>query len=307
LPFLNEDGEMQVVVPARFAFSSGRFAALRSWILKNYAVKSVFALPPGTFSPYTGIKTYLFTFSTRPVEKVAIGLVQKEEEMYLPEIRREISPKELLAREDWPVELFLMGPISKFIPESYPKVKLKEVAEVFRGKSIVKKKDSEGNVALLNISNIDNGEILWDSVEKIDEDDHKIEKYELQVGDVVLTCRGTVNKVAVVRELPMKVIPSANLIVIRLHSKFLSDYLKIFLESPVGEKLIQSFQRGTTVMNINPRDLGELEIPLKDLDEQERLVQEYRKEQEMYLKTIQEVSQRWQKKRESIYKQIFAE
>ena len=40
-------------------------------------------------------------------------------------------------------------------------MKLKEISEVFRGKSILKKDTTVGNIGVLNISDIDNGEIYY--------------------------------------------------------------------------------------------------------------------------------------------------
>ncbi|MBH8592651.1 restriction endonuclease subunit S [Paenactinomyces guangxiensis] len=184
-------------------------------------------------------------------------------------------------------------------------VKLKEIAELFRGKSIMKSHIQPGEISVLNISNIEEGEIIWDGMDTIDEEYRKVRRYELERGDLVITCRGTVNKAAVVRELPKKVIASANIIVVRFSKKVMSEYVKIFLESPLGTQLIKTFQRGTTVMNINPADLGEMEIPLPDLEEQQKLVEEYQQEHQLYLETVRKAQERWQKNRRQIYDQLF--
>jgi restriction endonuclease S subunit len=184
-------------------------------------------------------------------------------------------------------------------------VKLKEIAELFRGKSIMKSHIQPGDISVLNISNIEDGEIVWDGMDTIDEEYRKVQRYALEEGDLVITCRGTVNKVAVVRELPKKVIASANIIVIRVTDQnVIGEYIKIFLESPVGTQLVKSFQRGTTVMNINPSDLGELELPLPDLEEQKKIVDEYREEHELYLKTVKRARERWEMIRNDIYKRL---
>jgi restriction endonuclease S subunit len=183
-------------------------------------------------------------------------------------------------------------------------VKLKEIADLFRGKSIMKSHIQPGEISVLNISNIEEGEIFWDHMDTIDEELRKVRRYELEVGDLVMTCRGTVNKVAVVRDLPKKVIASANIIVMRFQKKVISEYVKIFLESPVGLELIKTFQRGTTVMNINPKDLGEMEIPLPEIEVQERIVAEYRKEQQLYLEAVRKANERWENVRKRIYEQL---
>lgn len=84
----------------------------------------------------------------------------------------------------------------------------------------------------------------------------------------------------------------------------LCDDLKIFLKSPVGTRLVQTFQRGTVVMNIHPSDLGEMEIPLLEPEEQEKLVNEYREEPELYRTTVKRTKERWGRIRDEIYRKL---
>jgi hypothetical protein len=49
--------------------------------------------------------------------------------------------------------------MQKFKSSHLEKMKLKEVAEEFRGKSILKKDTTLGSISVLNISNIENGDI----------------------------------------------------------------------------------------------------------------------------------------------------
>jgi hypothetical protein len=308
LDWLNEFGELQIVVPARFTFSGGSFAKLRSWILQHFNIKSIFTLPEGTLRPYTGMKTYLITISHQPVDSIQLGSLELKKGQFLPRVQKEIDQEELEEREDWRIELLLADDqedlLGGLAGPNREVVKLKEIAELFRGKSIMKSHIQPGEISVLNISNIEDGEIIWEGMDTIDEEYRKVRRYELEPGDLVMTCRGTVNKVAVVRELPKKVIASANIIVVRFSKEVMSEYVKIFLESPVGTQLVKTFQRGTTVMNINPADLGEMEIPLPDIAEQRKIVEEYRKEHQLYFETVRKAKERWEKKRQQIYDQL---
>jgi hypothetical protein len=307
LDWLTEFGELHMIVPARFTFSGGSFAKLRSWIVQHFSVKSIFTIPEGTLRPYTGMKTYLLTISASSVEEIQLGRFERKENRFLPKIEKEIPPEALAQREDWRMEMLLADRVIFFDHRQRTVVKLKEIAELFRGKSIMKSHIQPGEISVLNISNIEEGEIIWESMDTIDEERRKVKRYELEEGDLVITCRGTVNKVAVVHHLPKTVIASANIIVIRFHGNVLSEYVKIFLESPVGTELVKTFQRGTTVMNINPNDLGELEIPLPDRKVQEQIVAEYRKEQQIYREAIHKATQRWQRVKTRIYDQLLNE
>ncbi len=226
------------------------------------------------------------------------------------ESRKEISTRDFLSHEDWRIELLLADDdenIQKFKNSYLEKVKLKEVAEIFRGKSILKKDTVLGSINVLNISNIENGEIDYSCLDTIEEEERKIKRYELINGDVVLACRGTALKSAVVRQQAKTMIASANLIVIRPREKVLSEYLKIFLESPIGIALIKSFQRGTTIMNINHTDIMEMEIPLLPITEQQEMIDRYRDELRIYKAAISEAQTRWQDTQNSLYNKFIEE
>lgn len=84
------------------------------------------------------------------------------------------------------------------------------------------------------------------------------------------------------------------MIIIRPDAKILdSTYLKIFLDSPIGNKLISSAQQGTTVMNISYRDLNVLEVPIPPLDTQKAVVKEYLEELKKYKETVAAAEKRW--------------
>ena len=95
-------------------------------------------------------------------------------------------------------------------------------------------------------------------------------------------------KVAIFNEQTFPCIPSSNLIVIRPNEELLGKYLKIFLESSIGIKLIKSIQRGTTVVNINYKDLAQLEIPILSLKEQKEIINSYEEEMNRYKTTIED-------------------
>ncbi|MCX6347762.1 MAG: restriction endonuclease subunit S, partial [Actinobacteria bacterium] len=184
------------------------------------------------------------------------------------------------------------------------KLKLKDIAEVFRGKSILKNDTTLGSISVLNISNVENGEIDYKDMETIEEEERKIKRYELIDGDVVLACRGTAIKSAVFKTQNKTIIASANLIVIRPKEKVIGEYLKMFLESPVGLAIIKSFQRGTTIMNINYLDIMEMEIPLISMSEQREIINKYNDELKIYKKTIKESESRWATTKNSLYNKL---
>lgn len=306
LDLLSEQGELLAVIPSRFTFSGGPFAKLRQWILRITSMEALYQLPSQVLHPYTGVKTFLMIVSRRVHETVQIGelIVNTEKQLELTN-PKQLQQDFLRTREDWRMELLA----NEWAVESVPskrrnikhRLKLGEVAELFRGKSIAKRELKQGSIYVLNISNIEEGEIVWDQLETIQSEVRKVRRYELEVGDLVITCRGTLYKVGMIRQLPYFTIASANLIVIRCqHEAVESEYLKIFLESPVGKQMVQTFQRGTTVINLHPNDLAQLSLVLPDREEQQRLVKQYRQEQWIF----QQAKERWETVRQNLYQQL---
>ncbi|WP_041314075.1 restriction endonuclease subunit S [Heliomicrobium modesticaldum] len=303
LPLLNDYGVLLAIVPARFTFAGGGFSALRKHIVQHHAVESIYSLPEGTFRPYSAVKSYLIAISKAPLDSVAVGSVDFDQAAFVRREQKRIAHAELLNLDDWRMELLAEEDenLSRYKHSALPRVKLKDMAEVFRGKSVLKKDIKPGRIAVLNISNIDDGEINYTDLETIDEEERKVKRYELVDGDLVLTCRGTTIKVAIFRQQDRLIIASANVIVIRPQKEVLSEYIKLFFESPVGTSLIKSYQRGTTIMNLNHSDIAEMEIPLAPLEQQRQMIDAYRREQTLYRQALQQAEQRWREAREDIY------
>lgn len=307
LAHLNESGTLDIITPAKTTFAMMGYEKLRAYITDNYHVESIYILPEGTFRPVTAIKTYLFSISAERKTKVEIGIFELNKKVVEIKDRKSIPTKEFLSHEDWRIELLLADDdenIQRFKSSNIQKVKLKDVAEVFRGKSILKKDTSLGNISILNISNIENGEIDYRDMDTIDEEERKVKRYELATDDVVLSCRGTAVKSAVFTKQDKIIIASANLIIIRPKGMVKGEFIKIFFESPVGLAIIKSFQRGTTIMNINYSDIMEMEIPLLPIAKQEEIIHQYRKELEVYKETIKKAESRWSSIKDGIYNEL---
>ena len=111
----------------------------------------------------------------------------------------------------------------------------------------------------------------------------------------MLSARGTTIKTAVFKKQAYPCIASSNLIVIRpKETKLVATYLKLFLDSTIGVKLIKSIQQGTNLVNISYKDLINIEIPILPLEEQKVISEEYEKELSLYQNTISAANDRWQ-------------
>lgn len=308
LPLLKAGGRISVTFPARMMFQSGDIATWRKQTNASFSVQSIHLLPDGIFRPYTAIKTYQVEFGTVVPEEVTLGQLELQKAALIAKREVSIPVHAFTDLDHWKVDMLLdedQDMLQSFREAPIPKVKLREVADLFRGKSILKQDLKAGNIKVLNISNLEDGDVNLTQLETIDEEERKIKRYEIMPGDLVMTCRGTVIKLAVVPKTEGIVIASANIIVIRFKSSIISGYAKMFLESPVGMTLIQGLQRGTTVMNLNPSDVAEIELPLLSHEEQVIRISHYNEEKERFRTAVREATNRWEQVKNKLYTELY--
>lgn len=303
---LNSGGRLIIVLPGRITFASGRVSDLRQFVQTTYTIKEIGELPEGTIE-YSGIKVYLLDIeNNRPQDDNDIVIrryISAEKKARRASVTSlEVADdtfvmlSELEEQGDWNIDQIFAQQDEAYL--SYQRSGIRKdlignVAEVFRGKAITKK-DPSGNISIVNISNIGDYEVDYAGLEHFQEEERKVSNYLLQEGDVLLPARGTAIRTAVFHEQSYPCIASSNLIIIRPDSKMLnSTYLKIFLDSPIGNKLISSAQQGTAVMNISYRDLKVLEVPIPLLDTQKAVAKEYLEELKNYRETIAAAEKHW--------------
>lgn len=298
-------GELIITMPARITYAQGKNGELRRFVQQSYRVKEIAELPEGTFEG-TGIKTYLIDIvNAQPGDDDII-------------IRRYVAPKRKNRRDmalelivenetfvmsteldelgDWNINKIFSQQDEewlKFQQSSVRRVALGEVAEIFRGKSVTKK-DMTGSIGVVNISNIGEYDIDYDGLDHLDEEERKVTSYLLKEGDVLIPARGTTIRTAVFHDQNYPCIASSNVIVIRPNQKTLnSTYLKLFLDSPLGKKLVSGTQQGISIISISYKDLAGLEIPVPSMDTQKKTTNEYAEELTKYRDTVTGAEQRW--------------
>ncbi len=141
-------------------------------------------MPEGGGAPGLG-SGYWITLSKQPVSQVILGRLGWKDGNLSPEMEQSLTPARFADRKDWRVDLYLadsQAELARYQASDIPKIKFKEVAEIFRGKSIMKKDIRPGEIAVLNISNLEEGEVLWDGLDTIAEERRKVRRYELEPG-----------------------------------------------------------------------------------------------------------------------------
>ncbi len=157
------------------------------------------------------------------------------------------------------------------------RVPLSQLSEkIFQGLPYSRKAKTKGyykTIPIINIKDIDNGQISIKGLDTMIVDSHRdIDRYTVRSGDVVITCRGTLLKSAVVPEAPSGYLITSNLISIRLNGDYESVLLSAFFQSPVGQKILLSNVRSSTMqIALTVSDIEKIEVPLIPVEIQKRL------------------------------------
>lgn len=161
-------------------------------------------------------------------------------------------------------------------------IELSKVCNIFRGSGLTStnfEKDftsEETGYKILTPGDIEDGAINYKRLRNIQSgEDYK--KYILQKGDLVLTSKSSIIKIAVyLEDTKDKIIVTGGMLILRPESeKIDSTYLKLFLESSIGKKLLDSCKKGTVVVSLSPSSLLSLNIPYPSLEEQKLLSNKY--------------------------------
>ncbi len=100
----------------------------------------------------------------------------------------------------------------------------------------------------------------------------KVNRYLVQPNDVLLSCRGTTNKVAILTGNTEPTAISANLIAIRPGPQILPAYLLTFLQSPPGQAELNKLARGIAQQSFTVSDIASIQLPVPPLPVQKKIV-----------------------------------
>ncbi len=305
---LTSNGKLAIVLPAKIGFGGGDAAILRNYIQYNYKINEIASLPTKLFYPFMAISTYFLSFSNGVTEDVCVKKYELNNDGLYESDNRLIFNDELENLNVWNVDMmfaFTDESLLSYQASSVKKAQLNQIADVFRGKAITDKAE-DGNVSIINISNITETGIDYNSLDTVFEEQRKVSRYLLEDGDVLIATKGYSVKVAVYEKQNKMCIASSNLCVVRPNQRFINGiYLKLFLESEVGMKLLKSLQRGTTIVNINYQDICQLEIPTPPIEEQLNIANEYEAGLKLYKETIKAAEDAWNKIKNSVKTKLF--
>jgi len=203
------------------------------------------------------------------------------------------------------------GNLFKYQNSKIKKIKLKDIADIVRGRMLLGSKNSEGDreIDMISISAIDDEGIDISNLRKINikQKWFQLDKYLVREGDLILTCRGTSLKMAIAPKTDRDTTIASNLIYIRPNKDYNSRYLKLFFESEIGQLIFKTIDTQGIMLSIRPKSLGEIEIPAISLKKQNEIIYKYTEERAKYMNTIKRATDLFDNAKKDIYERIIDE
>lgn len=132
---------------------------------------------------------------------------------------------------------------------------------------------TSGRIKMVRISDIQDGEVRWDTVPFCDIKEADILGYLLEKNDILFArTGGTVGKSHLVKDVPEDAIYAGYLIRTRYSSYLCPEYMKCFMESQLYWTQLKSGTIATAQPNCNGKTLSKMILPLPPFAEQKRIV-----------------------------------
>lgn len=155
---------------------------------------------------------------------------------------------------------------------------LEKAAHFFRGYNVgtKNKETTTGKYKIIQLADVQDGKLLLDQVKNYDIDNNaRVDMYKLKKNDVILSIRGTVLKTAIISENIDDLLLSQNFIGIRCNDQLHPEYLKAYLESPLGKYLLMNRMSGTSIPTLSRKDIETLSIPKLSIEKQKEIMDQY--------------------------------
>ena len=181
--------------------------------------------------------------------------------------------------------------------------KLGDIGHFYRGINVTSKnvQDPNGNYKIINMADIKDGELDIDTLPTYSiENNARVEAYKVEAGDIIISNKGA-TKVCIIPEHEGDVLISQNFVGIRVKSNYNAEFIKAYLESPIGEYLIDCRKTGSAVSMINLKDLKEIPIVEMSLEAQNKIINEYIEKEKRLKKEMEELQYRLENLKFDLY------
>lgn len=291
---INENGIVAIVSPIGVLFNMPD-KNIREQVVEKGLLKSVISLPGGSvYRSMVSFCVMLFSKNNKTttfidasecfkkegrnkildVDAVMNIIENKDSRLY-----RDIETREI-AKNDYNLSLSNYFNSVEELNLVNPHA-LSELAEILPGYQYLKSNTEEfgpkvGEIDVVKLSNIENGEIDYGNLSTINAKSDKIAKFYLQENDILITSKGTGIKVAMYKDQKRKVVPFNNLLVVRItNNKINPIYVCSFLSGETGKKELQALQSGLAIMNLPIESVKKVQIPVIDMDTQDTIANRY--------------------------------
>ena len=202
--------------------------------------------------PEEGTGEELYREIQREKEKlIRVGKIKKEKP--LPEITEEEKPFE--------------------IPEGWRWVRWGELSQSIQY-GFNTPAQTKGRIKMVRISDIQGGNVLWNTVPYCEIAEEDIDTYLLKENDILFArTGGTVGKSFLVKQVPEEAIYAGYLIRTRYSSLLCPEYLKYFMDSKLYWDQLHDGTIATAQPNCNGKTLANMILPLPTIAEQKRIVE----------------------------------
>jgi len=282
---------------------------MRKYFIENGLIEAIIALPNRIF-PDTNISTVMIVLSrgNKAVRMVDASNLYKRDGRQVGFSDEHIR-KILIAMENNSDYSYLLSE-SELVEIDYnlEPVKKREIPDYIKGDFILEgvidditrgaqirndeldelQSDSPTDYQYVMLKDIQEG-IINDKLGYLKKIEPQLQKYCLSEENLILAKNGAPFKVAIAEGLDGKtVLANGNLYIIDLNkTKIRPHYLKAFLESDDGQKMLNNIAVGANMLTINVPALKAMPIPCPSLEEQDEIVDKYRQ----VLKNIQTLKQ----------------
>lgn len=301
MEFIEEGVRVAAFVPEGTLFSTAE-VLFRDWLRENHTVEAIYSLPQSSWFS-RGLKTSCLVLRKgRPERNSPVRLVnltirgvktrpRSSDDKEILGQEKTVEARDFLSGANWSVqaELGKQAPeLQAYLSSAVRKVALSEIAEsIFRGMPISNRDESEeGSHRLVNIRDLDDLSDPGRFTRVQVPDKRRARQFEIQPGDVLLACRGTSFKAALVNDVPEPTVISGNIIAIRLTDRYNPAFLQTFLNSPVGFALLETNQSGTVVNIVTPHAVGAIQVPFLPIEKQKEIANRRKQIEERYQEAV---------------------
>lgn len=171
---------------------------------------------------------------------------------------KETTIEKSINLEDW--EIFKFGEICKFVRGPF-------------GGSLKKSIFKESGFAVYEQKHA-----IYDRFDNVryfvdEEKFNEMKRFELNTGDLIMSCSGTIGKIAIVPDNIQRGIINQALLILSPNKKVSDIYLKLWLQSENFQDSLKKYTKGAAIKNVaSVKILKNIEIPLPPLPQQKQIV-----------------------------------